>query len=374
MSPTRRWIAPRPSSRPGEDSSPHSSTHSSTFPQRQSLTLREAKIFNELFEQIFDKGPSSATRATKGFLSRTSIGPRLGEGPRSVDTLFGKLRRRSKRYHDPTEAHLVVEQQRLIMESFNTDRELLDWAIKNVFNNDDPNSFPAKVPVSRRLAQPQKARLATTYPAAQPSHAHNSTPPDNDDAARQFAIQSTVYPHLLASLISLFRDKFRDPHTALSIFSAARHISVPSYVFGCTTAVYNELLVTLWTAFRDLEGIVEALNEMRANGVIPDEQTRRVTLRVKREAMLLASGQLLRARLSDSSPTSHPEHETEQVWFDVPVEHPTRLLVAQMESFTAPSQIAHPSLHSGVAARNSWKKQALPERRDHEPEDGLELR
>ncbi|KAF8309416.1 hypothetical protein DL93DRAFT_2036471, partial [Clavulina sp. PMI_390] len=217
-------------------------TDSPKFPRRQSLTLQESAIFNELFEKIFANAPKRAPSTTKGRdpLSNTGIGMSPRESRGSVDDLFGKLRKRSKRYHDPTEYHLHLEQQRAIMENCRTDRELLDWALVNVFSSNDSDAFPSK---------------------------------------------SSLYPHLLATLISLFRDKFRDPHTALSIFAAARHLSVPSYVFGCTTAVYNELLATRWTAFRDLEGVVEALSEMRTNGVFPDAQTRRILMQVKREAM-----------------------------------------------------------------------------------------
>ena len=375
MPPARRWTSLRPSSQAEGDSSTSSSNNSSSFPRRQSLTLRESKIFNELFEQIFEKRSSSAGSTAKDPLSHMGIGLRPGETRQSVDTLFGKLRRRSKRYHDPTEAHLIVEQQRLIMESFTADRELLDWATRNVFNDNQPNSFPAKAPVSRRLS-PRPTSPATAHTVAQSSRPPNSSISSDDELTRQFAIQSSVYPHLLASLISLFRDKFRDPHTALSIFSAARHLSVPSYVFGCTSAVYNELLATLWTAFRDLEGIVEALREMRTNGVMPDEQTRRIALRVKREAMLLASGQSPGGPSGTPRPVIFPEREPiEQGWVNVPVEHPTRRLAAQMDSLTTPPEPAHPSPALGVARRKNRKQGVLPERDDYprERDDGLEL-
>ena len=375
MLPARRPIPVRSFSPVRQGPSKSSSTGSSSFPRQRSLTLREAKIFNELFEQIFEK---RSTPAFKDPQSHTGIGLRPGEVHQSVDALFCKLRRKSKRYHDPTEAHLAVEQQRLIMESFNTDRELLDWAIEKVFNIDDPNSFPAKVPASGRLAQSRTTSHSTASPAAQSFHASSSITPDDNESTRQFAMQSSIYPHLLTSLIAHFRDKFHDPHTALSIFSAARHLSVPSYVFGCTSAVYNELLATLWTAFRDLEGIVEALNEMRTNGVIPDEQTRRIALRVKRDAMLLASGQFLDNRPSDSRPSSHPGHEmsSEQIWVDVPVDHPTRRLVAHMESLIAPPEATHPSSGSDAAGSGRWKKSSLPRRHDRprEGEDELEFR
>ena len=56
-----------------------------------------------------------------------------------------------------------------------------------------------------------------------------------------------------------------------------------SYIFGCTTPAYNELLETRWHSFRDLRGVHAALEEMRANGVSPDLRTRALVDDVRRE-------------------------------------------------------------------------------------------
>jgi hypothetical protein len=80
-----------------------------------------------------------------------------------------------------------------------------------------------------------------------------------------------------------FRDKYRDPHLALSIFDYARHLSIPSYVFGCTTPAYNELIETRWSHFRDLKGVHDALFEMRVNGVEPDGRTKKLVEKLRRE-------------------------------------------------------------------------------------------
>ena len=80
-----------------------------------------------------------------------------------------------------------------------------------------------------------------------------------------------------------FRDRYADPHLALAIFEHARRLSIASYVFGCTTPAYNELLETRWACFRDLRGIADALEEMRVNGVEPDAATRKIVERLRRE-------------------------------------------------------------------------------------------
>ena len=64
-----------------------------------------------------------------------------------------------------------------------------------------------------------------------------------------------------------FRDKYANPHLALALFAHARRLSVLSFVCGCTTPAYNELLETRWACFRDLKGVCDALEEMKTNGV-----------------------------------------------------------------------------------------------------------
>ena len=60
-----------------------------------------------------------------------------------------------------------------------------------------------------------------------------------------------------------FRDKYKDPHLALAMFDHARNLSIASFVFGCTTPAYNELLETRWRCFRDLRGVADALDDVR---------------------------------------------------------------------------------------------------------------
>lgn len=93
----------------------------------------------------------------------------------------------------------------------------------------------------------------------------------NDD---QRSADSKVYPLIISELIKTFRDRYCDPNLALAIFDHARHLSWTSYVSGCTTPAYNELMKTLWLCFRDLEGVVNALEEMDVNGVERDAKTK----------------------------------------------------------------------------------------------------
>ncbi|KAG1793343.1 uncharacterized protein HD556DRAFT_1191699, partial [Suillus plorans] len=95
--------------------------------------------------------------------------------------------------------------------------------------------------------------------------------------------QHLTYPYLIAHLMRSFRDKYCDPHLALSIFNYAQHLSIPSYVFGCTTPAYNELIETRWSCFHDLRGVHDALEEMRFNGVEPDGRTKKLAEKLRRK-------------------------------------------------------------------------------------------
>ncbi|KAG9022665.1 hypothetical protein FRB95_014458 [Tulasnella sp. JGI-2019a] len=89
-----------------------------------------------------------------------------------------------------------------------------------------------------------------------------------------------AYPHIVSSLMSTFRDRYRDPHLALAVFDHVRHRSVASYVCGCKTPAYHQLLVTLWTCFKDIRSVANALREMKVNGVEVDGRIRELAGRI----------------------------------------------------------------------------------------------
>lgn len=102
-------------------------------------------------------------------------------------------------------------------------------------------------------------------------------------SSQNLQLQPPSYPYLIASLMRTFRDKYGDPYLALSIFDHARHLSIASYVFGCTTPAYNELVETRWRCFRDVRGVCDALEEMRVNGIEMDTRTRGLAEVVRKE-------------------------------------------------------------------------------------------
>lgn len=81
------------------------------------------------------------------------------------------------------------------------------------------------------------------------------------------------YPLVLAYTISSLHRRFRNPHAALAVFDTARSHSLESYLVGCTTSVYNEMLRARWEGSRDLNGAEEGLEEMGRRGVGWDKDT-----------------------------------------------------------------------------------------------------
>lgn len=85
---------------------------------------------------------------------------------------------------------------------------------------------------------------------------------------------SRAYPHILAHAMRLLRKNFNNPHLALALFQHAQTASLESYLCGCLTSAYNEVIHVRWYSFRDLAGIEQAVREMDSNGLKWDKTTR----------------------------------------------------------------------------------------------------
>lgn len=92
-----------------------------------------------------------------------------------------------------------------------------------------------------------------------------------------------IYPYILAHTLRMLRDTFNNPHLALAVFQHAQTLSIESYLSGCLTGAYNELLLIRWNSFQDLAGVEQAIKEMDANGVKWDRKTKQLVERVCRE-------------------------------------------------------------------------------------------
>ncbi|KAI0027900.1 hypothetical protein K488DRAFT_25202, partial [Vararia minispora EC-137] len=167
-----------------------------------------------------------------------------------------------QRKHHGTDAQLEFDTMSEAIDRAMSDLELLEWVESEVFAVSVEYSTAANAAIRDAVARNVSLR---TNPDALPP------------------LQAPAYADVLAKLMRTFRDKWRDPHLALAIFERARTLSIHSYSLGCTTPVYNELLETRWVCFRDLYGVWRTVEEMRINGVVPDERTRAFWERVRRE-------------------------------------------------------------------------------------------
>ncbi|TCD63520.1 hypothetical protein EIP91_005321 [Steccherinum ochraceum] len=227
-----------------------------TVPRRQSMTIREMSAFDDMFSRVFNAAAIKNTPRRKPGSSATAS--TTTDIP--VD-LLSQLRRHSKNVHWASEADEEFDRKKEEMNLCESDHQLLAWAQREVF--DESKRYQAA------------AAEAARRKAADPTASSSST-----DAIH---LQPLSYPLLISLLMRTFRDKYGDPHLALSIFNHARHLSVPSFVFGCTTGAYNELIETRWKCFRDLSGVVDALEEMKTNAVKMDSKTKALCEIVRRE-------------------------------------------------------------------------------------------
>jgi hypothetical protein len=235
---------------------------------RQTMTARERSAFDDMFNMLFD-AVSEQSRLT-GNTDAAVDGegsPGIGsvQGGKSMSDLFGKLRRHSRNSRMTDERQEELDRKKEEMDLCDTDHQLLDWAMREVFDESKRYEERARKAIQEAASRPKSksslAALAKDAPMLQPP----------------------AYPYLVAHLMRLFRERYKDPHLALSMFEHARHLSIASYVFGCSTPAYNELLLTRWMCFRDLRGVHDALQEMAVNGVEPDSMTRKFVDQVRRD-------------------------------------------------------------------------------------------
>ncbi|TFY67255.1 hypothetical protein EVJ58_g1745 [Rhodofomes roseus] len=220
-------------------------------PRKQAMTAREVNAFDQMFDMIFDAVSNTKKDSKRSAPESIGIGRARSQ---EMGDLFGRLRRQSKHQRWTSESDEELDRKREAMELCDTDQQLLEWAMRQVFDES-------------KLCE-ENARKAEASPSA---------------SKTSVQLQPPWYPHMISLLMRTFREKYGDPHLALSIFDHARHLSVPSFVFGCTTPAYNELIETRWRFFRDLRGACDALEEMRVNGVEMDNRTRSLAEMIRRE-------------------------------------------------------------------------------------------
>ncbi|KIY50378.1 hypothetical protein FISHEDRAFT_64985 [Fistulina hepatica ATCC 64428] len=226
--------------------------------RRQTMTARELSAFEDMFNMIFDAVSEQQARTGDTSIANASAeSASVGIGSGGPDDIFGKLRIHSKRMKMTSMEAQELDRKKEAMELCATDQELLDWAMREVFGESERYDSECRKAMAESIATGSTKELPM--------------------------LQPPTYPHLIALLMSTFRDKYGDPHLALSMFDHARHLSTASYVFGCSTDAYNELIKTRWMCFQDYRGVCDALEEMDVNGVEANNGTVALVDMVRKE-------------------------------------------------------------------------------------------
>jgi Mtf2 family len=122
--------------------------------------------------------------------------------------------------------------------------------------------------------------LETEVFSVMEAHTHGLPP---EAGKSSFDTLRTSYSLILLRAMRLFRTTFRNPLAAHTLFLRAKTLSAESYVLGCTTPLYNELLLSRWESFPDLFSISEILDEMSTNGLKGDEETAQILQRIQND-------------------------------------------------------------------------------------------
>ena len=224
-------------------------------PRSMSMTQREAQTIGEMFNSIFNADTAV----------REQSGAGVGQHTPTMNALFNRIRG-ARRPRWTSEVDEELDRKKEEMELCETDLQLLEWAMREVFGESRRYEEEARLVLEKRG---DESPDATTSPSVRKLGA--------------LQLQPAFYPHLLGALMRTFRDKYKNPHLTLAMFEHARTLSVASFVYGCTTPAYNELIETRWQCFRDLRGVCDDLEEMRVNGIEMDNRTRLLAETIRRE-------------------------------------------------------------------------------------------
>ncbi|BGP18460.1 hypothetical protein JCM10213_003192 [Rhodosporidiobolus nylandii] len=250
--------------------------------QKQHLTDSEAQAFADLLGEILPRsmGSQASSRGGGGGIFDILASQGAGAAPtgqkpqesgvgkvqealmRKVGAKMGVQYEEGSTRWERRKREELTEQEKLRLDGLReelmqlrTDREVLLWGMRNVFGYGQSGGD----------VFPDPALL----PSAPAFDADPSTPRSDNASGGP---SSRIYPDLLHLLFLVLRDTHHAPNAALGVFSLAA--SNPySYINGCTTALYTEVLRTRW-AQGDIESAQTTLDEMRASGLRIDDKIR----------------------------------------------------------------------------------------------------
>ncbi|TFK25555.1 hypothetical protein FA15DRAFT_655081 [Coprinopsis marcescibilis] len=218
-----------------DDRPPAASAPQQQGSRKHSMTEAEKKILRELLDQVFIARQEQSQE--KGQLAKE-----LYEKTHDPSQPYTRLRASKAPAGEKSQSDVAVDELQEDMDKCANKAELLQWARQNVFNE----------PV-------EHTNTVSTLPLP-------------------------IYSRMIPRLMAQFRERFKDPELALFVYKYTRNHSITSFVYGCMTSTYNELLLILWNHYRDLQGIQDILADMEANSVGGDRRTEMIVERACREA------------------------------------------------------------------------------------------
>jgi len=226
--------------------------------------------------------PSAALPSSAPSISGQT--PSIGRAGTPLNDLFRTLRRHTSRVRWTTAIDEELDRKKETMELFNTDHDLLQWVTKELFGESQKWDEEAKKAVAASsVGATKEGGKGKDRSVTATSSTDATAAPSSPGSPKERPGNHSIYPHLIAHAMRIFRTTYSNPSLSLAIFNHAARVSIPSYVFGCTAPAYNELIEAKWEGWGDLEGVCNALEEMRANGVKIDGRTRLVVEKVRRE-------------------------------------------------------------------------------------------
>ncbi|CAE6459098.1 unnamed protein product [Rhizoctonia solani] len=212
--------------------------------RKHRATPMEQRALDAVFERVFDMDAQSP-------LQSSIIGNQFPMGI----TLFNNptARRLTQHIRENEDLEKLFDEKVESMMNCKSDQELLRWANTEVFSEPPRTS---------------------------------SNLPESPKSTKSKAIHPGIYGRVIAHLMHEFRETYNNPHLSIAIFDYTRQRSIISFVTGCTAPSYSELMRTYWNSFRDLRMVLNIAEEMRVNGVQPEDRTKQLYLKIRGEAAL----------------------------------------------------------------------------------------
>lgn len=244
---------------------------------RVSRTVTDTRDFKELLDTLFDRKPiqSLPKTETKHNATDSVIEKKLldlvirnrqlykekAPLPRSMMApIYGKTANKKRNQQEDED-----EDDNDVLDFLNPSDKKTNWDIKNITQN------------KRIILKEQELQAINSIVETETSL---------DLLSRVIKeINQEKYPRYYHRVLTkaIEHASRKDPYLALTIFEMAKSKSMESYILGCTTKVYDAMLLLRWETWRDVHGMLNLVEEMTVNGIEYSNDSRRIIRSVVQE-------------------------------------------------------------------------------------------